>query len=292
MNEALLTRVKTKLFLRARRPVTHLLDGQYQALQRGRSMDFDDLREYTPGDEVADIDWNATARTGTTLVRRWAAERRARVCLVCDSGRNMAARAASGEPKRDIAVMVAGTLGYLAVRHGDEVGFITGNAAQVTQLPFRATERALEAGLHAAHDHTILDGPASALPLLLERARTSLKQRMFVVVIADEIALNRELEHAVTALTAAHELVWVEIGDANPLQPGSFEVAGDWQLAGPLRASKRLRAEFAQARAERAARLRHLLERRGVSHTRISSQDAVVSSLLAMLKGRMHRARR
>ena len=52
----LLSKVKSKMFLHARRRVLHMLDGQYSSHLRGRSMDFDDLREYVPGDEVRDID--------------------------------------------------------------------------------------------------------------------------------------------------------------------------------------------------------------------------------------------
>jgi uncharacterized protein (DUF58 family) len=292
VTESLLTRVKTRLFLRARRRATHLLEGQYAAIHRGRSMDFDDLREYSPGDEVADIDWNATARSGTTLVRRWADERRNRLCLVVDSGRNMAASSAGGDTKRDIAIMAAGALGYVAVRHGDEVGVITGNADGVQRLPFRATEAALERGLRAIADPVALDGARSDLLGLLERVRISLKQRMFVVVIADEVQLDERLRIQLGALAAAHELIWLEIGDADPFgadgRTTSYDVAGDWTMPASLARSPRLRAELASAARERDAELRNELERRGVSHTRLERIDDAVPRILDLLRARRH----
>jgi len=117
---ALLTRVKSKLFIVAHRRTWGLLDGEYASVFRGRSLDYDDLREYIPGDEIRDIDWKATARHGAPLVKRYVATRKQTVLLLVDTGR-------AGEPKKDIAIQIAGMLGYLAVRHGDLVGLISGD---------------------------------------------------------------------------------------------------------------------------------------------------------------------
>ena len=70
---ALLTKVKTRMAVHAHRKVRGLLDGAYASVQLGRSMDFFDLREYVPGDEVKDIDWKSSARRGELLVKRFVA---------------------------------------------------------------------------------------------------------------------------------------------------------------------------------------------------------------------------
>ena len=119
---ALLPRVKSRLFIHANRRSTNLLEGEYAAITAGRSLDFDDLREYVAGDEVDDIDWKATARTGSPLVKRYKQTRRQDVILAVDTGRGMAAAAEGGGAKRDVAVLIAGALGYLSLRHGDAVG--------------------------------------------------------------------------------------------------------------------------------------------------------------------------
>lgn len=131
---ALLTRVKSKLFIVAHRRTWGLLDGEYASVFRGRSLDYDDLREYIPGDEIRDIDWKATARHGAPLVKRYVATRKQTVLLLVDTGRSMAAMAPSGEPKKDIAIQIAGMLGYLAVRHGDLVGLISGDGESTRML--------------------------------------------------------------------------------------------------------------------------------------------------------------
>ena len=89
----LLTKIKTQLVIHSRRKVTGLLEGQYASLHAGRSLDFSDLRDYLPGDDVSDIDWKASARTGSLLVKRYVADRKHTLFLLVDTGRELAALA-------------------------------------------------------------------------------------------------------------------------------------------------------------------------------------------------------
>ncbi len=67
---SLLQRVKAKMAIFAHRKARGMLDGEYGSVFRGRSLDFDDLRAYIPGDDVRDIDWKASARFGSPLIKR------------------------------------------------------------------------------------------------------------------------------------------------------------------------------------------------------------------------------
>lgn len=295
MADPLLTRVKSKLHLTARRRVTHALDGQYRSLQHGRSMDFEDLREYTTGDEVKDIDWNATARLGTTLVKRYHAERRHRMLFVVDRGRNMAAQSDGGTEKRMLAVLITGILGYLAIRHGDEVALATGDAESHRLMPYRTSERELERMLHEAHDHVSLDGPQSDLPGLLQHIRQRLRGHHFLVVIADETELTDEIQELIRRLTVQHELVWIEIADANPLAGGnaaslSYDVSGSWRMPSLLAQNKQLAAELRANERNRTRRLSALVTELGASFARVHSEEDVMPALIELLKrrGRTH----
>ncbi|UUL75161.1 DUF58 domain-containing protein [Pseudarthrobacter sp. Fe7] len=158
---SLLQRVKSKMAIFAHRKARGMLDGEYGSVFRGRSLDFDDLRAYVPGDEVRDIDWKATARHGAPLVRRYMAVRRQTVLLVTDTGRNMAAEARSGEVKKDIAVLALGVLGYLAHRHGDVVGLVCGDSAATRSIPAKSGEAHLERLLRHVDSQTSLEaGPS------------------------------------------------------------------------------------------------------------------------------------
>src|SRR3954464_7622188 len=104
-----------------------LLEGGRYALLHSRSMEFDDLRPYVPGDDVRDIDWKATARSGTVLIKRFVSEKHHKILLVADAGRNMSALTPSGESKRDVAAHVLGAVGLITLGRSDEIGMVYGD---------------------------------------------------------------------------------------------------------------------------------------------------------------------
>lgn len=299
MTSSLLNRVKSRLYLRARRAVTHLLDGQYASIHRGRSLDFNDLREYVPGDEIGDIDWKATARSGETLVRRYTAERRHRILFVVDSGRNLGVNSAAGDPKYRLAIETVGVLGWLAIRHGDEVGLLLGDEKSATQLPFRASESALERALWQIEaSGKTQDAHRSDLPGLLERVRRTVRHRTALVVIADEIEFDDDLERLISTLAVQHELVWIELADAvlagedavlvGAGNRGGFDVDGSWSMPSALQLDRRLQREYEAAVAQRRERMRAVFDRHGISVGRVADVDAVAPELLRLLKARRH----
>ena len=100
---SLLRRVRTTLSIHAHRKVRGMLDGEYTSVFHGRSLEFDDLRPYIPGDEVKDVDWKATARLGSLMTRRYVASRKHTIVLVVDTGRSMAALAARAAMERPVS---------------------------------------------------------------------------------------------------------------------------------------------------------------------------------------------
>jgi uncharacterized protein (DUF58 family) len=97
--------------------------GNYHSVFKGRGMNFEDVREYQPGDEIRAIDWNVTARLGTAFVKKFTEERELTVMLIVDVS-------ASGnfgstiQSKRELAAEVACLLAFSAIRNNDKVGLI------------------------------------------------------------------------------------------------------------------------------------------------------------------------
>ena len=204
---SLLRRVKSDMAIFAHRKARGMLDGEYGSVFRGRSLDFDDLRAYIPGDEVRDIDWKASARHGSPLIRRYVAVRRQTVILVTDTGRNMAAAARSGETKKDIALMALGVMGYLAYRHGDVVGLVSGDSAGTTALPAKGGEPHLERLLRQVDSAATLDAAPSRIEDQLEHVARTIKGRNLLFVIADEVAASPETGQLLRRLRAQHEIL-------------------------------------------------------------------------------------
>ena len=81
--KAMLDRIR-RLDIRTRRMMNDSVAGEYHSVFKGRGMDFDEVREYVPGDEVRAIDWNVTARAGHPFVKKYAEERELNILLLVD----------------------------------------------------------------------------------------------------------------------------------------------------------------------------------------------------------------
>ncbi len=294
--ERRLRKVKTTMSIHAHRRTLELLEGEYQSIHHGRSHDFDDLREYQPGDDVKDIDWKATARSHVPLVKRYIASRQHNVLLVVDSGRNMAAIAESGESKREIAILVAGVLGYLATRHGDRVALLMGDAERTESMPEGGSEAHLERMLRRIGEAVSIDGPLSRLEGVLEHAVRRMRRRSLIVVIADDLAYTHDLDVHLGRLHTRHEVLWVSVGDADLMaRAGDHrELVGvDTGLGLPsfLRRDKGLRRAFDEQSALRRERLEAGLRSLGIASVRIGSSATAIGGLFRLLE-RHRRARR
>ena len=118
----ILSRVR-QVELRARKLANDLMAGAYHSQFKGRGMDFEELREYVPGDDVRTIDWNVTARMRRPFVKLHREERELAVLLVLDVSASEDFGSA-GQTKREYAAEVAATLAYSALRNGDKVGLL------------------------------------------------------------------------------------------------------------------------------------------------------------------------
>ena len=109
--------------LRTNRLVNETLGGQYHSVFKGQGMNFEEVREYQPGDEVRAIDWNVTARMNHPFVKKFVEERELTLMLIVDlSGSGLFG---SGEQsKRELAAEIASVLAFSAIRNNDKVGLI------------------------------------------------------------------------------------------------------------------------------------------------------------------------
>lgn len=286
---SLLTKVKTKMSIYAHQKVQGLLEGEYGSVFKGRSMDFDDLRQYVPGDDVKDIDWRATARSGQTLIKRYIAIRKHNILLVVDTGRNMSAVGASGEVKRDVAIMVSGVMGYIAQKHGDLVAMVAGDDQSTTYLPLKATNEHLERLLQHIEHHAQPEAAVSNLARQLDYIARSIRRRMMIVIVSDDIELDDEHERLLRRLGAQHELMWITIGDidiANKKHKGRqlYDVADSTTLPSYLLQNQALLDEFAKVSAEQSLSTQKRLDRLRISSQRVVGEADAVTALFKLLE--------
>jgi uncharacterized protein (DUF58 family) len=189
------------------------LDGRSAVRVRGQGTEFDSLREYVRGDDVRSIDWRATARNRTVVVRTWQPERDRRVVLVLDTSRVSAGRV-DDVPRLDSAMEAALLLTALAARAGDRVDVVAGDRRIRTRLRLAgardATSRLEDAfaGLHpeiAEADWTALAGAVQAFG----------RQRALVCLLTplEPSAVEEGLLPVLPVLVAHHRVVLASVRD-------------------------------------------------------------------------------
>jgi uncharacterized protein (DUF58 family) len=291
------TRIKARLALHTHRKVRGVLEGEYAAVQTGRGMEFNDLREYVRGDDVKDLDWKASARTGEMLVKRYVAVRRHTVLLVVSTGRSMAAAYALDGSKRDLAVEVAGMVGWLAVRQGDLVGAVYGDAVEQHGLPARSGEVHLERCLDGVHTAIRPDGPASDLVSVLRYVARTVRRRTILLVVCDEEEATPELTALLRRLLVQHEVLLVTVGDIDPVavpldSPGSLDLDLPGTLPSWLRGDLELMGELEAARAATKERFHRSVAGLGIAHEHVeTSADALDTVRRLLARNRRARGR-
>lgn len=190
------------------------LDGNTSVQVRGQGTEFDSLREYVRGDDVRSIDWRATARAGTTMLRTWRPERDRHVVIVIDTGRTAAARVGDGI-RLDAAMESALLLAALAARAGDHVHLVMFDRvvrARVTRRDGAALLPAMVDAM-APVEAQLIDTDWDAA-LAEVRALTSRPSLIVLLTAQDAVDSARGFLAALPAVTArAHVLVGAANGD-------------------------------------------------------------------------------
>jgi uncharacterized protein (DUF58 family) len=280
----------------AHRKVRGALEGEYASISKGRSMDFDDLRLYVPSDDIKDIDWKATARSGQVLIKRYVAIRKHNIMLVADTGRSMAATAPSGESKRDIAVMVAGVIASVAQRHGDLVGLVAGDSQHVGHLPLKDSRPHVERLLQFINTQTTLDAPTSNLVGLLDYIRRTIKRRMMLIIISDSLQIGTAQEDLLRRLGAQHELLFIAIDDVDP-SDNSWNKQNIYDVERPvilprfIRSQKSIEDAYKAFVKDQTKIANKTLDHLRISSIRVKSEAEVITQIVRLLEKQKHARR-
>ena len=290
---SLLKKVKGKMTIYAHQKVRGLLEGEYGSVFKGRSMDFDDLREYIVGDDVKDIDWKATARSGQTLIRRYVAIRKHNIMLVVNTGRSMKAMTPTLEDKTDVSIMAAGVMGYIAQKHGDLVSLVAGDEDGVHYIPLSGRNSDLEQMLQYVFKRAQPDGAKSNGNRVFEYIARNIKRKMILVVITDTETIDDAQALLLRRLRAQHEVLFVHIEDFDPTNPEHikdelYDIQDPVLLPSFIRRNKDLKAELQQSYEERKASNQKALQRLGINNIHITSEQDVIPKLFLLLEKQRH----
>lgn len=208
LSSELLERIR-RIEIRTRRRVQTLLAGEYHSAFKGQGMDFAEVREYVPGDEVRSLDWNVSARMGAPFVKVFQEERELNVLLAVDvsaSGRF----GSRGKSKRDWMAELGAVLAFSAIRNRDKVGLLLFSDRVECHVPLAKGSRH---GLRLIRDLLVHEpaGRGTDLGLALHHLQRTQKKRAIIFLISD---FQGKLEaRGLRALGRRHDVVAVRVHD-------------------------------------------------------------------------------
>lgn len=205
------------------RSTSRVLDGSYRSIHKGRSMNFDELREYVQGDDIKDIDWKATARSQKILVRQYIADRKHNVMLIFDTNKRMLGDSDGYEEKRELGIMAAGTLAYFASKNGDYVAASYMSENGVKYFPFKTGLPNIELILENYHKNVTYDNDTNICDTL-EYVAKNFRQRMIVLIVTDMNGILNIKDSVLKQLLVAHDVLFINISDAVPKGNNSYSI--------------------------------------------------------------------
>ncbi len=278
------------LQITTRKVVNDVLAGEYGSVFRGRGMEFDEVREYMPGDEIRTIDWNVTARTGTPYVKRFVEERELTVMFVVDLS-------ASGEfgsvskLKNEVAAEFCSLLAFSAVKNNDKVGLIVfTDQIEMYIPPKKGTQHVLRVirellNFKPRQASTDIEGALDFLGKVT-------KKRSVVFLVSDFQAEG--FEKPMRVIGKRHDLVAVTVVDPREVSLPNvglveLEDAETGEIVLIDTGSAGIRKKYERLGREQSDRFRELFSSMGVDQIEVMTDRDYVPNLVRFFRARERR---
>lgn len=276
------------LSLHAHRPALARLQGAHRSAQRGRGLEFEEVRLYASGDDARNIDWRVTARRGQPHTKLFREERERPIWIIADlhAGLFFGSRY---QLKSALLLRTAALLAWVAILGGDRLGAIITHGRELPAVfPPRTREASVLPVLEALiESQPQAPGPidTQSLQMALDAALPVIKPGSLVLILSDFSGLNEEVETRLTGLAMHNDcrLLWlVDPLEYNGLPPGNYRIGLPerlWWLDG-----LRSRPAWQEKWSLQAQRLEDISMRLSVPLTRMDTQYPVSETLPPLLR--------
>jgi uncharacterized protein (DUF58 family) len=278
------------LEIKTRALVDTAFAGDYHSVFKGRGMNFEEVREYQPGDEIRAIDWNVTARLGSPFVKKFTEERELTVMLIVDVSAS-GNFGSTSQSKRELAAEVACLLAFSAIRNNDKVGLLL--FSDRLEL-FMAPKKGRSHTLRIIREILFFDpaGRGTDAAAALDHLNRIITRRAVVFLISDFQAPDFSRELAVTA--RRHDLIAIRIQDEREsiLPPIGLLTLEDAETGDQVEinaADSRVRAQFAQLAQSQLAETMRVLRQNRIDRIDLRTGDDYLPALRSFFKQRERR---
>jgi uncharacterized protein (DUF58 family) len=264
--------------------------GQYESVFKGRGMQFEEVREYTPGDDVRTIDWNVTARAGKPYIKRFVEEREMTVMLVVDLSAS-GEFGTAGRLKNELAAEFCAVLAFAAVRNNDKVGLIIfTDEIELFIPPKKGSGHVLR--LIRELLYFKMPKKKTNIPMALDYLARVIRKKATVFLVSDFMAADFKKE--LSLINRRHDVVAVAVRDPAEIEMPSvglveFVDAETGEVVLVDTSSGKFRGRFGSASAKRADELSGLLRSINVDCIDIRTDKPYIHDLIKFFHMRHRR---
>jgi len=253
-------------------------------------MQFDEVREYAPGDDIRSIDWNVTARMGRPYIKRYVEERELTVMLVVDLSAS-GAFATAGKLKNELAAELCAVLAFAATKNNDKVGLITfTDRIERFIPPQKGTQHVLRVIRELLYHNVPHRG--TDIAQALEYVGKVLKKRATVFLVSDFLAEN--WRQRLSLINKRHDVIAVAVGDRREAELPALGLVDLWdaetqEMVVVDTSSRAVRREYQRRNAEQSEHLRKTLGRINVDCINVTTGKPYVQELVRFFRMREKR---
>jgi uncharacterized protein (DUF58 family) len=286
-------RVLLRLDWKVVRRLDGLLQGDYRTLFYGFGVDFADLREYQPEDDIRYIDWNVTARMDTPYVRQYSEDRELTAWFLLDLSPSVDFGTLQHQ-KRSMLVDFVAVLARLLTRHGNRVGAMMFNGGDQHTIPARSGKvQVLRLINDMLRQPRLPRAPFTNLNVFLQNALNSIRRRSLIFVISDFIS-EPGWERPLSLLNQRHEVLAIRLWDPREVELPDIGVVmmEDAETGEQLYVDthdKKFRRRFYEAALQREAALNESFKRAGVDALSLSTEEDLVRAIVRFAQQRKQR---
>lgn len=286
-----------KIRILTNRLIDDQLSGDYHSSFKGQGVEFDEVRPYTPGDDVRTIDWNVTARTGMPFIKRFSEERELTILFLVDVSGSQSYGSKS-RSKMELAAEVTALLALTAIRNQDKIGLILFSDKIVKYIPPR---KGRDSVMRLVREVLAAEDGAEGSTDILEALRflNGVQKRRAVVFLVSDFILPRtadesrrnSFERLLKATAHHHDLVCVPVSDpAESALPDVGLVEIEDPETGELllvdTSSAKVRKEFSEKAREEVSCLSRMFLKSGIETLYISTDKPYIDGVRALFKRR------
>lgn len=264
-----------------RKVTSNIMDGSYKSVYKGRSMNFDEIRDYVVGDDIKDVDWKASARSRKLLVRQYIAEKKHNIMLVMDTNKRMTADTDTDKHKADMAIMAAGTLAYLVNQNGDYIASAY-SGRRIETTPFRTGLTNIESILQS-YNHEMKTGNQSNLNDVLDYISKHFRQRMIIVIVTDVEGIGELEEACLKRLLILHDILLINVNSARLDGKKTYSIHKEGYLPDFFSRDKRLMKMQEENRRRLEEEGSRKLSKFGISKADITDYEDLDDCILKLL---------